>query len=135
MSDPESPTVSPDQLRTTADKIRAELAKLIVGQEDVIDLLLIALFCRGHCLLEGPPGLAKTLLVSTLARSLNLSFSRIQFTPDLMPADITGDRDDRTKSAPRAAGNSVFLEGAGLFQHDPRRRDQPDASEDAGGAA
>ena len=63
---------------------------MIVGQHDVIEQMLIALFSRGHCLLEGVPGLAKTLLVSTLARSLNLSFSRIQFTPDLMPADITG---------------------------------------------
>jgi MoxR-like ATPase len=63
---------------------------VIVGQHDVIEQMLIALFSRGHCLLEGVPGLAKTLLVSTLARSLNLTFSRIQFTPDLMPADITG---------------------------------------------
>ncbi len=63
---------------------------MIVGQDDVIEQMLIALFSRGHCLLEGVPGLAKTLLVSTLARSLNLTFSRIQFTPDLMPADITG---------------------------------------------
>jgi MoxR-like ATPase len=63
---------------------------VIVGQEQVIEELLISLFARGHCLLEGVPGLAKTLLVSTLARSLDLSFSRIQFTPDLMPADIIG---------------------------------------------
>ena len=63
---------------------------MIVGQDEVIEQLLIALFSRGHCLLEGVPGLAKTLMISTLARSLNLSFSRIQFTPDLMPADITG---------------------------------------------
>ncbi len=79
-----------ERLCSAAKRIREQLARLIVGQEEVIDLLLIALFCRGHCLLEGPPGLAKTLLVSTLARSLNLSYSRIQFTPDLMPADITG---------------------------------------------
>ena len=63
---------------------------MIVGQNNVIEELLISLFSRGHCLLEGVPGLAKTLLISTLARTLNLSFSRIQFTPDLMPADITG---------------------------------------------
>ena len=67
-----------------------QLAQVIVGQHSVIDQLLVTLFCRGHCLLEGVPGLAKTLLISTLAKSLNLSFSRIQFTPDLMPADITG---------------------------------------------
>ena len=71
-------------------KIKKEIAKIIVGQEGVIDDLLIALFCKGHCLFVGVPGLAKTLLVSTLANVLNLKFNRIQFTPDLMPADITG---------------------------------------------
>ena len=71
-------------------KIKKEIAKIIVGQEEVIDDLLIALFCKGHCLFVGVPGLAKTLLVSTLADVLNLRFNRIQFTPDLMPADITG---------------------------------------------
>ena len=71
-------------------KIKKEVAKVIIGQEQVIDDLLIALFCKGHCLFVGVPGLAKTLLVSTLAEVLNLRFNRIQFTPDLMPADITG---------------------------------------------
>lgn len=71
-------------------KIKQELAKVIIGQEEVIDYLLVALFCKGHCLFVGVPGLAKTLLVSTLADVLNLKFNRIQFTPDLMPADITG---------------------------------------------
>src|SRR3974390_1299863 len=66
------------------------MAQVIVGQEEVIEQLLIALFSRGHCILEGVPGLAKTLMISTLARSLSMTFSRIQFTPDLMPADITG---------------------------------------------
>jgi MoxR-like ATPase len=70
--------------------MRTELGKVIVGQEAVIEELLIALFCRGHALLMGVPGLAKTLLISTLSRTLGLSFSRIQFTPDLMPSDITG---------------------------------------------
>ncbi|MCH7526493.1 MAG: AAA family ATPase, partial [Planctomycetes bacterium] len=70
--------------------IRQELAKVIVGQDHVVEEMLIALFARGHCILEGVPGLAKTLLISTLARTLSLSFSRIQFTPDLMPSDITG---------------------------------------------
>ncbi len=79
-----------ERLQLACDKIKAQLARIIVGQDDVIEQLLIALFSRGHCLLEGVPGLAKTLLVSTLARTLELSFSRIQFTPDLMPADITG---------------------------------------------
>ena len=71
-------------------RILEQLGRVIVGQEEVIEQLLISLFSRGHCLLEGVPGLAKTLIVSTLSRSLNLSFSRVQFTPDLMPADITG---------------------------------------------
>ncbi len=70
--------------------IKDQMAKVIVGQEEVIDQLLISLFCQGHCLLEGVPGLAKTLMISTLSRSLSMSFARIQFTPDLMPADITG---------------------------------------------
>ena len=70
--------------------IREELAKVIVGQEDVIEQALIAMFAGGHALLEGVPGLAKTLLVSSLARSLDLSFKRLQFTPDLMPSDVTG---------------------------------------------
>jgi len=70
--------------------IRSELAKVIVGQEEVLDLLLIALFARGHVILEGVPGLAKTLIVSSLAHCLGLKFHRIQFMPDLMPSDITG---------------------------------------------
>jgi len=78
------------RLGAALDQIREQLSRVIVGQNDVIEQMLIALFSRGHCLLEGVPGLAKTLLISTLARSLNLSFARIQFTPDLMPADITG---------------------------------------------
>jgi MoxR-like ATPase len=79
-----------DRLGVACQQLKEQLARVIVGQQDVIEQLLIALFSRGHCLLEGVPGLAKTLLVSTLAQSLNLTFSRIQFTPDLMPADITG---------------------------------------------
>jgi MoxR-like ATPase len=71
-------------------RILAELRKVIVGQDEVVDQILIALFTGGHCLITGVPGLAKTLLVKTLAEILDLSFKRIQFTPDLMPADITG---------------------------------------------
>ncbi|MEQ1904572.1 MAG: AAA family ATPase, partial [Pirellulaceae bacterium] len=71
-------------------RLMAELSHVIVGQHEVIDQILIAIFSRSHCLLEGVPGLAKTLMISTLARTLSLTFSRIQFTPDLMPADITG---------------------------------------------
>jgi MoxR-like ATPase len=78
------------QVREARDRIRAEMQKVIVGQSQAIDDLLVCLFARGHCLLIGVPGLAKTLMVSTLASVLDLQFKRIQFTPDLMPADITG---------------------------------------------
>jgi len=78
------------RLREAHEQMRREIAKVIVGQDQVVDELLIAIFSRGHALLVGVPGLAKTLLVSTLARILSLEFKRIQFTPDLMPADITG---------------------------------------------
>jgi MoxR-like ATPase len=78
------------EFREVYAELRAEIAKVIVGQEDIVDQTLIALFANGHVLLEGVPGLGKTLLVSTLGKTLTLPFSRIQFTPDLMPADITG---------------------------------------------
>jgi MoxR-like ATPase len=78
------------EIGQSREEIIAEVSKVIVGQEKVIELLLISLFSRGHCLFVGVPGLAKTLLVSTLSEVLNLKFSRIQFTPDLMPSDITG---------------------------------------------
>jgi len=79
-----------ENLGKARDTIVAELRKVIVGMDDVIDEMMIAIFARGHCLLVGVPGLAKTLLVSSLARTMSLSFKRIQFTPDLMPSDITG---------------------------------------------
>jgi MoxR-like ATPase len=79
-----------DQLQAARQRILDQLSKTIVGQQEVIDQLLICLFSRGHCLLEGVPGLAKTLMISSLSQTMNLSFSRIQFTPDLMPSDITG---------------------------------------------
>jgi MoxR-like ATPase len=79
-----------ERLNQAYRQIREQMSRVIVGQSDVIDQLLISLFSRGHCLLEGVPGLAKTLMISTLARSLSMTFARIQFTPDLMPADITG---------------------------------------------
>jgi MoxR-like ATPase len=78
------------QMAEVRDKLTAELSKKIVGQKAVIDLLLTSLFARGHCLFIGVPGLAKTMLISTLAEALSLRFNRIQFTPDLMPSDITG---------------------------------------------
>jgi MoxR-like ATPase len=76
--------------RRTFDELRAEMARVIVGHEELIEHVFIALVCGGHCLLEGVPGLGKTLMVRSLGECLSLSFSRIQFTPDLMPADITG---------------------------------------------
>jgi len=79
-----------EALKQAREKILAELRKVIVGQDEVVDQLLTALFANGHVLLVGVPGLAKTLLISSLARVLDLKFSRIQFTPDLMPSDITG---------------------------------------------
>jgi MoxR-like ATPase len=79
-----------EKLQRGYHDMKTELGKVIVGQDAVIEELLIALFCKGHALLVGVPGLAKTLLISTLAKTLGLSFSRIQFTPDLMPSDITG---------------------------------------------
>ena len=95
------PTTAPDalldqdlqelaRLKEASVAVKAQMARVIVGQEEIIDQLLIAIFSQGHCILEGVPGLAKTLMVSTLASSIQLSFHRIQFTPDLMPSDITG---------------------------------------------
>lgn len=78
------------KLAEAYNKINQEIKKVIIGQQEIIDQLLITLFSRGHCLIVGVPGLAKTLLISTLAQVLDLKFSRIQFTPDLMPSDITG---------------------------------------------
>lgn len=90
-----------EQLNKKVNEIKTEISKVIVGQSSVIDHLIIALLSRGHCLLVGVPGLAKTLLIKTLAEVLDLKFSRIQFTPDLMPSDITGteilDEDTITK--------------------------------------
>ncbi len=79
-----------EKLARAKDLLLGEIHKVIVGQVAVIEQMLVALFCRGHCLMMGVPGLAKTLMVRTLADVLKLNFSRIQFTPDLMPADITG---------------------------------------------
>src|SRR5271168_5174908 len=91
-----------ERLSQAYRRITDELGKVIVGQRQVIEQLLIGMFAGGHCLLQGVPGLAKTLMVRTLADTLNLSFNRVQFTPDLMPADITGTdviQEDRTTGA------------------------------------
>ena len=81
---------NPGQLQDAVQRVRAELGKVIIGQDEVINEVMIAILTRSHALLVGVPGLAKTLLISSLAESLDLSFKRIQFTPDLMPSDITG---------------------------------------------
>jgi len=86
----QDPVKAAESFTTAFEKLRSEIAKIVVGQQDVVDLLLVSLFSRGHCVLVGVPGLAKTLLVRTVSDALNLQFSRIQFTPDLMPGDITG---------------------------------------------
>src|SRR5688500_17126429 len=78
------------RLREAFLQITHELSKVVIGQKQVIEELLVAMFARGHCLLVGVPGLAKTLMIRTVADALDLEFSRIQFTPDLMPSDITG---------------------------------------------
>jgi len=83
-------TVSAEKVAAGRERILAELRKVIVGQDDVVEQVLIALFTGGHCLITGVPGLAKTLLIKTLADILDLDFKRIQFTPDIMPSDITG---------------------------------------------
>src|SRR5262249_52825425 len=107
----EGDLASIERLREGSRKILEECGKVIIGQQAVLEQLLIALFAQGHCLLVGVPGLAKTLMIRTLADSMNLSFSRIQFTPDLMPSDITGTdllQDDK------ATGQRVFK-----FLHGP----------------
>ena len=93
----QSPTPVDEQVKLTSEQVVAahqsmitQMQRVIIGQQDVLDLMLMALFCQGHCILEGVPGLAKTLMISTLSQLTSLEFGRIQFTPDLMPSDITG---------------------------------------------
>jgi MoxR-like ATPase len=101
------------QLVAAYRAIRQELAKVIVGQDDVIEQLMIAVLARGHCLLEGVPGLAKTLLIRTLADAMDLPFRRIQFTPDLMPADITGT--DIIQEDPTTGHRRLIFEPGPIF--------------------
>jgi len=107
---PPDPAAAIERLCPKFQQIRDEIGKVIVGQDEVVSAALYALFARGHCLLVGVPGLAKTLLVHCLARSLDLRFSRIQFTPDLMPSDITG---TEILQEDTASGRREFLFVAG----------------------
>ncbi len=102
---------SAERLRVGCKRLLAECAKVIVGQEEVLEQLLFAILAKGHCLLVGVPGLAKTLMIRTLADGLNLTFNRVQFTPDLMPTDITG---TEILSDDKATGHRVFR-----FVHGP----------------
>ncbi|HKJ47117.1 MAG TPA: MoxR family ATPase [Balneolales bacterium] len=87
---PKDPEKAAELFQQSFNNLKKEISKVVVGQHKIVDLLLISLFSRGHCMLVGVPGLAKTLLVRTVSETLNLTFNRIQFTPDLMPSDITG---------------------------------------------
>jgi MoxR-like ATPase len=98
-----------EQLRASRDRIDAELSKAIIGQKQAVEELMIGLFAGGHCLLTGAPGLAKTLLVSSIAQIFHLQFRRIQFTPDLMPADITGT--EILQETPDGARQMQFVKG------------------------
>lgn len=100
--------------RVVADRLRQEIGRVLVGQSEVVDQVLIALFADGHVLLEGVPGLGKTLLVRTLGQALGLKFSRIQFTPDLMPADILG---TQIVVEDQATGQRDFNFGKGRSSH------------------
>ena len=122
-----------DKMKVGRQQIIAELGKRIIGQGDVIELILLSLFVGGNSLIVGVPGLAKTLLVATLAKVLDLKFNRIQFTPDLMPSDITG-TDIIQEDAHRPPLDGVRAR-ADLRQHRARRRNQPHAAQDAVGAA
>ena len=110
------------------DRVQAEVGKVVLGQEQAVDRLLVALLAGGHVLLEGVPGVAKTLLANATARALGLPFRRAQFTPDMLPSDLTGTMIYRD-------GCALVPARAGVHERSARRRDQPHAAEDAGGAA
>ena len=127
---PHVPDYAPDPVRQALLDVRHEVAKAVVGQDSTVTGMLIALLSRGHVLLEGVPGVAKTLLVRALSAALSLDTKRVQFTPDLMPGDVTG-------SLVYDARTSEFTlpRGPGLHQHPAGRRNQPHAAQDPGFAA
>jgi MoxR-like ATPase len=130
MSETHDDLVAIDTCRAAYDRIHAEMAKVVVGQRDVIDDVLMSLFCDSHILLVGVPGLAKTLLIATLAKVLKLDFKRVQFTPDLLPGDITG---SEVIEEDRATGRREFRFVNGpvftnlLLAEDPGRAPAGDA--------
>ena len=123
-----------DECAALVSRLQTQIRRVFIGQDEVVKQVLVACLAGGHVLLRGVPGLAKTLLIKTLAQAVALKFSRIQFTPDLMPSDIIGtevieeDRGTGKRSHP-------FHPGPDLREHPSRRRDQPHAAEDPGGAA
>ena len=121
---PDDDVAAIDRLGAIYKELSSELSKMIIGQQRVVELLSIALFSRGHALLMGVPGLAKTLMVSSVAKTLDLSFNRIQFTPDLMPADITGTDIIQDDSA-GGKRQFEFIKGARVRQHRAGGRNQP----------
>ena len=123
-----------DKLGTARERLLREIRKAIIGQDEVVEQVLLALFVGGHSIITGVPGLAKTLLVRTIANVLDLSFKRIQFTPDLMPADITGTEIIEEDRATGRRADAVYP-WSNLRQHRAGRRDQSHAAENAGGAA
>ena len=118
-----------EHLRASRQRIDKELSKTIVGQKDVVQQLLISLLAGGHCLITGAPGLAKTLLVRSVARIFHLNFQRIQFTPDLMPSDITGTEILEQRSDGRR--EMIFVKGADFRKRDSGGRNQSHAAENA----
>ena len=115
-------------MESLRDRVVAEVAKVVVGQEATVERILCALLVGGHVLLEGVPGVAKTLVANAIARALGLEFRRVQFTPDMLPSDLTG-------TMTLHGGELAFRPGPGVHERPARRRDQPDAAEDAGRAA
>src|SRR5690606_19134810 len=111
---PEAVAQRTDEFRQRFERVRSEIGRVIVGQKEIVEQVLVALFAGGHCLLEGVPGLGKTLLVRTLSQVLDLRFGRIQFTPDLMPADIIGTKivmeDDRGRRAFEFQRGPIFAQ-------------------------
>ena len=123
-----------ERFHTVREGILGQVRQVIVGQDEVLEQILIALFVGGHCLITGLPGTAKTLMVRTIADTLGLTFRRIQFTPDLMPSDITG-TDIIEEDLTTGHRKWTFVHGPTLRQHRAGRRDQPYPTQDPGSFA